>query len=99
MMGRLSFSQVVSATSDDLLLRNADRFGENIDAIEADPGDVFEAGGGIDAGLVEGAVDDAEFHGLRRDGALHLRSQARQARLRANRADRARKSNHSFDLW
>ncbi len=33
--------------------------GENIDRVEADSGDVFEAGLGVDAGLVEDAVDDS----------------------------------------
>ena len=49
--------------SADLLSGNTDRLGRDIDVIETDARNVLEAGGGIDAGLVEGAVNEAEFHG------------------------------------
>src|SRR5260370_1316971 len=41
---------------------NGHRFGEDINAIEADAGDVPETGCSVYAGLAERAVDDAEFH-------------------------------------
>lgn len=44
------------------LAGNTNGFGENVHGIEANAGDMFKAGGGIDARLVEGAIDDAEFH-------------------------------------
>ncbi len=47
----------------DFLLGNARGLDENVHAIEADPGDVREAGRRVHAGLLERAVDDAKLHG------------------------------------
>ncbi len=41
---------------------NRHGFREDVHAIEADAGDVLEAGCGVHAGLAERAVDDAKFH-------------------------------------
>ena len=51
-----------AADETDFALGEAGGLGENIDAIETDAGDVFKAHRGIDAGLGEGAVDDAKSH-------------------------------------
>jgi hypothetical protein len=50
----------------DFLPRDAHGFGEDIDAIKANAFDVPESDGRVHADLLEGAVDDAEFH----DGSL-----------------------------
>ena len=42
--------------------RNRHRFGEDVDAIEADTRDMLEACSGIHTSLAEGAINDAEFH-------------------------------------
>jgi hypothetical protein len=44
------------------LRSNGHGFREDVHAIEADAGDVLEAGCGVHAGLTERAVDDAKFH-------------------------------------
>ena len=38
------------------------RFGENVQAVKSDAGDVFDAREGIDVGLCERTVDDSQFH-------------------------------------
>lgn len=42
---------------------NGHGFGENIDGVEADAGDVLKARGRVDTDLLKSAVDDAQFHG------------------------------------
>ena len=51
----------------DFIFGDAHGFGEDIDGIEADPGDVLQASCGIDPDLVKGAVNDAEFHNVRQE--------------------------------
>src|ERR1051325_3360339 len=45
-----------------LALGDANGFGEDVHRVKPDSGNVLQPGRGIDADLLEGAVDDAEFH-------------------------------------
>ena len=46
----------------DFLFGNTHGLGENVHAIKPDARDVLEAGGGVDADLLERGVDNAELH-------------------------------------
>src|SRR5258708_26313708 len=46
----------------DFPIGDADRRRENVHRVETDAGDVLKPRGRVDAGLLEGAVDEAQFH-------------------------------------
>ena len=52
-----------AADQADFAFGDARRLGENIHAIKADAGNVFQSRRRRDAGLLKGAVDDAKLHG------------------------------------
>jgi hypothetical protein len=48
----------------DFFLRNADGFGKDVDGVKTNAFDVFEACDSVHTDLLEGAVDETEFHAV-----------------------------------